>query len=93
MIELIKNIVKKKKFIVFDFDGVVLDSVEIKTNAFAEIYSEYGSEIVSKVVEYHKRNGGLSRFEKFKYYHKFFWKLRSWKTQFYPVPLLSMLQP
>jgi|SaaInlStandDraft_4_1057021.scaffolds.fasta_scaffold48180_2 phosphoglycolate phosphatase len=72
MIELIKNIVKKKKFIVFDFDGVVLDSVEIKTNAFAEIYSEYGSEIVSKVVEYHKRNGGLSRFEKFKYYHKFF---------------------
>ena len=72
MIESIKHTVKKKKYIVFDFDGVILDSVEIKTNAFFDIYSEYGTEIVSKVVEHHKKNGGLSRFEKFKHYHKSF---------------------
>jgi phosphoglycolate phosphatase-like HAD superfamily hydrolase len=66
------NLVNSKKYIIFDFDGVILDSVDIKTEAFATLYSEFGPEIVSKVVAHHKKNGGISRFEKFKYYHKKF---------------------
>jgi HAD superfamily hydrolase (TIGR01549 family) len=58
------------KAIIFDFDGVVLDSVHVKTKAFAQLYSEYGNEIEQKVVDYHLLNGGISRFEKFKYYHE-----------------------
>ena len=60
------------KGIIFDFDGVIAESVKVKTEAFAELYSPYGNEIVKEVVEHHKANGGISRFEKFKLYHKLF---------------------
>ena len=51
----------------FDFDGVILDSVEIKSKAFATLFSCYGTEIQSAAVAYHESKGGLSRFEKFAY--------------------------
>lgn len=60
------------KAIIFDFDGVIVDSVGLKSEAFSEIYSKYGSVIKNKVVRHHESNGGISRFEKFKYYHKKF---------------------
>lgn len=58
------------KNIFFDFDGVIAESVSAKTDAFKEMYMPYGEEIAVKVSEYHKRHGGVSRFEKFKYFHK-----------------------
>ena len=54
----------------FDFDGVILDSVDVKTKAFAKMFREYGPEVEKKVVEYHLDNGGVSRFDKFRYYYK-----------------------
>lgn len=57
--------------IFFDFDGVILDSVDIKTRAFAEIFKQYGPDIESKVIEYHEKNGGVSRYDKFEYYYKY----------------------
>ena len=60
------------KAIIFDFDGVILNSVNVKTEAFKELYKQYGSAVVKKVEKYHLENGGISRFEKFKYYHKNF---------------------
>ncbi len=57
-------------YIFFDLDGVLLDSVDIKTQAFKKMYEKYGSHIAKKVVAHHKTNGGMSRFEKFKLYHK-----------------------
>ena len=59
----------KIKAIIFDFDGVIAESVNVKTEAFAEIYKPYGDDVVRKVVEHHLANGGVSRFEKFKIYH------------------------
>lgn len=56
----------------FDFDGVILDSVDIKTKAFAEMFKKYGKDIQKKVIEYHKNNGGVSRYDKFKYYYNNF---------------------
>ena len=58
--------------IIFDFDGVICDSVDIKTNAFSEIYSKFGKEIQEKVLEYHLSNMGINRYEKFKFIHKEF---------------------
>ena len=58
------------KAVIFDFDGVIAESVQVKSNAFAEMYSAYGAVIEKKVIEHHKANGGLSRFEKFRFYHK-----------------------
>lgn len=61
--------------IIFDFDGIITESLDVKTKAFAELYSEYGKDIEQKVIEHHMANGGMSRFEKFKFYHKNFLKL------------------
>lgn len=55
--------------VVFDFDGVLVESVNIKTQAFAALYSGFGDSVVEQVVTFHLRNGGLSRFEKFRYFH------------------------
>ena len=53
------------KNIFFDFDGVIADSVNVKTEAFEKIYLPYGKEIAEKVINHHRENGGMSRFEKF----------------------------
>jgi phosphoglycolate phosphatase-like HAD superfamily hydrolase len=60
------------KNIFFDFDGVIAESVSAKTDAFEEMYLPYGKDIAARVVEYHKLHGGVSRYEKFKYFHKEF---------------------
>lgn len=62
--------VDKYKAFFFDFDGVIVDSLDIKTKAFGELFSKYGKAISKKVMEYHRNNGGVSRYEKFKYYYK-----------------------
>lgn len=59
-----------KKVVIFDFDGVLAESVEVKTEAFAELYLSYGKEVVERVVDYHRTNGGVSRFDKFRYYQQ-----------------------
>jgi phosphoglycolate phosphatase-like HAD superfamily hydrolase len=58
--------------IFFDFDGVVLDSVDVKTKAFMQLYSEFGEKMVNAVKKHHLENGGMSRYEKFSFYHKNF---------------------
>jgi len=58
------------KAIIFDFDGVLVESVDIKTKAFAQLFESEGKAIVEKVVDYHLKNAGVSRFEKIKYIYK-----------------------
>jgi HAD superfamily hydrolase (TIGR01549 family) len=62
----------KIKAIIFDYDGVIAESVNVKTEAFAEMYRPYGEDVVKKVIAHHEANGGISRFEKFKIYHQEF---------------------
>ena len=57
---------------VFDFDGVISESVNIKTMAFAEMYKDYGDEVVKQVIAHHLSHGGVSRYEKFRIYHEEF---------------------
>lgn len=53
------------KAIIFDFDGVVLESIETKTRAFKELFKDY-PEHLDSIVKLHLDNCGMSRFEKFK---------------------------
>jgi beta-phosphoglucomutase-like phosphatase (HAD superfamily) len=53
----------------FDFDGVIVDSVDVKTDAFAELFSEHGKDVQQKVIDYHLANGGKTRREKIKHMH------------------------
>ncbi|MDW7776916.1 MAG: HAD-IA family hydrolase [Methanosarcinales archaeon] len=56
--------------IIFDFDGVILDSIPIKTKAFRELFSVYPTNIVDEFIEYHLQNGGVSRYEKIRYFYE-----------------------
>ena len=60
------------KGIIFDFDGVIVDSIKAKSDAFANLYKKYDKEIVQQVRDHHEANGGISRFEKIKFYHQSF---------------------
>ncbi|MDQ3297465.1 MAG: HAD hydrolase-like protein [Myxococcota bacterium] len=53
--------------IVFDFDGVILESADVKTDAFCELYVAHGDEVVAKVRAHHLENVGVSRFKKFEW--------------------------
>jgi len=56
------------KAIIFDFDGVILESADIKTEAFRELFSDYPHKI-GEITKYHLQNEGISRFVKFRYIH------------------------
>ena len=54
------------KAIIFDFDGVIVESSEIKTNAFRTIFSQF-PDVIPEILEYHIQNMGVSRYTKFRH--------------------------
>lgn len=52
-----------------DFDGVILESVDVKTQAFRELFS-FTPKHVDEIVNFHVQNGGMSRFDKFRHFYK-----------------------
>ncbi len=55
-------------FLVFDFDGTICDSADVKTEAFYQLYlDEQGDEFAVAVRDYHLANVGVSRFDKIRY--------------------------
>ena len=72
MKELLRSDLINYKLIFFDFDGVIKDSNRIKTQAFQELFKEFGNKISSKVVNHHIQNMGISRYDKITYYYKEF---------------------
>ena len=58
------------KAIIFDFDGVIVESLDIKTNAFPKLFEQEGEDVIKKIIDYHLKNAGVSRYEKIKYIYK-----------------------
>lgn len=58
------------KNILWDFDGVILDSMEVRSWGFRQIFKKYPKELVDKLIEYHLTNGGLSRYVKIRYMYE-----------------------
>lgn len=53
---------------VFDCDGVVLNSNKVKTQAFYNATLSFGQDKAQALVDYHVQNGGISRYLKFEYF-------------------------
>lgn len=62
--------ISKYKTLIFDCDGVILNSNQVKTNAFYKAALPYGKALAEKLVEYHVNHGGISRYAKFEYFLK-----------------------
>ena len=56
------------KTIIFDCDGVILNSNKIKTESFYKVAKKFGEKEAIKLVKFHLSNGGISRYEKFKFF-------------------------
>ncbi|MAA75701.1 MAG: HAD family hydrolase [Salinisphaeraceae bacterium] len=61
-----KNI-KGYSTLVFDCDGVILNSNSVKTEALRQTAAQYGQTAADNLVAYHKMHGGVSRYLKFDY--------------------------
>jgi len=60
--------VKEYSAIFWDFDGVIKDSVEVKTQAYFQLFEPFGSVVAERVREHHEAHGGMSRFDKLPLY-------------------------
>ncbi|UCZ56944.1 HAD hydrolase-like protein [Desulfurispirillum indicum] len=56
------------KTVVFDCDGVILNSNQVKTQAFYNAALPYGTQSAQALVDYHVAHGGVSRYQKFRYF-------------------------
>ena len=55
--------------VVFDFDGIIVESAEIKTRAFELLFADYPDKM-GEIVAYHQENAGISRYVKFRYFYE-----------------------
>ena len=65
---MISEYIKKAKTIFWDFDGVIKDSVSVKSDAFEELFLPFGSDVAKKIRMHHEDNGGMSRYDKLPIY-------------------------
>jgi len=61
---------KNTKLVFWDFDGVIKDSVAVKTKVFTKLFASYGPDVVAKVRRHHEAHGGVSRFIKIPHYFR-----------------------
>ena len=66
----ILNNIRNSKAIIWDFDGVIKDSVDLKGKVFLEIFKDESRSFKKKVYDHHCKNGGISRYEKISTYLK-----------------------
>ena len=66
----LEKYLSKYDLIFWDFDGVIKDSIDVKTDAFYEIFLQFGKNISDLVKTHHEMNGGMSRYEKIPIYLK-----------------------
>ena len=56
------------KTVFWDFDGVILDSIKVRDWGFEEIFKDFDQELIDKLLAFHRKNGGLSRYVKIRYF-------------------------
>ena len=55
--------------VVFDFDGIILESIDVKTRAFVALFDRW-PEHADAIRRLHLDNAGMSRYEKFEHIHR-----------------------
>jgi phosphoglycolate phosphatase-like HAD superfamily hydrolase len=68
MNDVVAQCLSEASLIFWDFDGVIKESVDVKTLAYENLFRPYGNKIASRVRHHHEVNGGISRFDKIPLY-------------------------
>ena len=56
--------------ILWDFDGVIVDSASIRIDGFRAIFRDHPEPRVEQLLDYHAANGGISRYAKIRYFYE-----------------------
>jgi HAD superfamily hydrolase (TIGR01549 family) len=67
--------------ILWDFDGVIIDSNTVREFGFREVLKEFDPEQVEQLIDFHNANGGWSRYVKFRYFYEEILKRRISESQ------------
>lgn len=62
------KLIKDRRLVFWDFDGVIKESVTVKADGFEQLFLPYGKEMAQRVREHHEANGGVSRYKKLPIY-------------------------
>jgi phosphoglycolate phosphatase-like HAD superfamily hydrolase len=54
-------LLRRASVVFWDFDGVIKDSVEAKSNGFERLFLPYGKDVAKRVRQHHEANGGVPR--------------------------------
>jgi len=57
------------RVVLWDFDGVIIDSMAVRDQGFRQIFNCYPKGMVEDLIRYHRQNAGLSRFHKIRYFY------------------------
>jgi len=57
------------KAVIFDLDGVIIESAGIKTKAFEALFADYPDRL-PEIISYHQKHAGISRYVKFRYFYE-----------------------
>lgn len=77
--------IEKYNLLVFDCDGTLIKSNSIKSEIFRDSLYKYDARDVQQLIEFHKLNGGISRFKKFKYFFTQVLKLKNYTAELHDV--------
>jgi phosphoglycolate phosphatase-like HAD superfamily hydrolase len=90
----------KMQTLFWDFDGVIMDSNTVRDRGFEEVLKDYPQTEVDALMAFHRENGGLSRYVKFRY---FFEDIRResiteaevniWASRFSQIMMQTLIKP
>lgn len=65
------EIIDNSKVIIFDFDGVIKDSLDAKADAFCSLFGNTSSDVRERIRKHHLEHGGVPREQKIPIYMNF----------------------
>lgn len=94
-----KNFINKKN-IFWDFDGVIMDSMPVRNKGFELVLKEFPEKQVNLLMEFHLKNGGLSRYVKFRHFFEEIRgeevneeEIKKWAQKFSGIMREELVQP
>ncbi len=94
-----KNFINNKN-IFWDFDGVILDSMPVRNKGFELVLKEFPNEQVELLMQFHLKNGGLSRYVKFRHFFEEIRdeivteeEIKGWAQKFSEIMRKELVQP
>ncbi|MCM4157114.1 HAD-IA family hydrolase [Gramella sp. AN32] len=94
-----RNFINKRN-IFWDFDGVIMDSMPVRNRGFEMVLKKFPNEQVDLLMQFHLKNGGLSRYVKFRHFFEEIREekvseeeIKEWSQKFSEIMRKELVQP